>query len=144
MKYVSILLVMLSFGFRPTDMSMSVLTIKFTGIRNTEGVFRLGFYVDQESFSKGEPLFEKVVPKSNISNGMLQVSFDDIKPSSYGIAVLDDENGDNKIDYGLIFPKEGFGFSDYYHTSLYLPKYDDFDFQLNEQEKTVTVKLRYL
>lgn len=64
-------------------------------------------------------------------------------PGTYGVALLDDEDSDTKMDYGLVMPKEGFGFSDYYHTGWSSPKFDDFKFELNGN-KSIKIQIRYL
>jgi uncharacterized protein (DUF2141 family) len=48
------------------------------------------------------------------------------------------------MDYGLVLPKEGFAFSDFYLSGLKRPKFEDFDFVLKQEQKTVEMKLRYL
>lgn len=121
----------------------NTLTIEFENIKFEEGVLLLGFYKDAESFRKRKPSFERIIPKSELKNGKIRVSFDDLTPNTYGIAVLDDANNNNKVDFGLVFPLEGFGFSDYYHSSFLPPKFEDFDFPFPE-DNFVKVKMRYL
>ena len=86
----------------------------------------------------------KIEPKVKMINGNLTISYADLKPGNYGIAILDDENSNQKMDYGWVLPKEGFGFSDYYHTGMSHPKFESFDFVLKNEDKTVQIKLRYL
>jgi len=57
---------------------------------------------------------------------------------------LDDEDFDREMAYGLFLPKEGFAFSDYYHTGMSKPGFEDFDFTLGKENKTVIMKIRYL
>jgi len=85
----------------------------------------------------------KTVSKSQASGGKLTVSYD-LKPGTYGIAILDDENSNGKMDYGMVLPKEGFGFSDYYHTGMSSPTFDKFDFTLKNENRSVQIKVRYL
>ena len=42
----------------------------------------------------------------------------------------------------MLVPKEGYGFSDYYHTSWSRPVFSDFKFQLSSN-KSVTMKVKY-
>jgi uncharacterized protein (DUF2141 family) len=124
--------------------SAQTLTIHVAGIRNAEGSIRLGFYSTSESFDKEQALFIRTVPKTTMSKGQLTITYTDLKPGTYGIAVLDDENSNQKMDYGLILPKEGFGFSDYYHSGMTRPKFSQFDFVLGKDSKSVTIVLRYM
>jgi uncharacterized protein (DUF2141 family) len=50
------------------------------------------------------------------------------------------------MEYNFIgIPKEGFGFSDYYHSGLTKPKFDAFKFTLEkEKKKKITIKVRYM
>ena len=79
----------------------------------------------------------------SMNGGALIVSYA-VKPGTYGIAILDDENNNQKMDYGLLLPKEGFGFSDYYHTGMSQPDFRKFSFVMGNASKTVFIKLRYL
>ncbi|MBL7911729.1 MAG: DUF2141 domain-containing protein [Bacteroidia bacterium] len=120
------------------------LKINVSGIRNGSGTIRLAFYTTSESFEKEKPFLIKIEPKTGMDNGVLKINYTDIKVGIYGIAILDDENSNQKMDYGWVLPKEGFGFSDYYHTGMTRPKFESFDFVLKNEIKTVSIKLRYL
>ena len=121
------------------------LNIQVSGIRNSSGNIRLAFYSNSQSFDDEKPLFIRTVPKKDIAKNNMKISYSDLKPGVYGIAVLDDENVNEKMDYGWVLPKEGFGFSDYYHKGMTRPKFDSFDFVLtNNDLKTVEIKIRYL
>lgn len=120
------------------------LVVNISGFRSNDGTVRLQFFDTKEHFDQKKPLLTKTVSKSSIINGELRFSCTDLKPGTYGVAVLDDENSNAKMDYGLLFPNEGFGFSDYYHTGMSKPKFESFRFILGPDPKTVTVKLRYL
>ena len=50
------------------------------------------------------------------------------------------------MEYNFLgMPKEGFGFSDYYHTGLSKPSFDKFNFVLARgQSKYVKIKVRYI
>ncbi len=121
-----------------------ILKVNISGIRNSSGTIRVCFYNTSESFDKEKPMIIKIEPKTKVANGGLSISYTSLKPGVYGIAILDDENSNQKMDYGLILPKEGFGFSDYYHTGMSHPKFESFDFVLKNEDKTVQIKLRYL
>jgi uncharacterized protein (DUF2141 family) len=120
------------------------LVIRVSGFRNQQGNVQLQFFDTAEHFNQLKPLLTKTVPKSAIVNGELSFTCTGLKPGIYGVAALDDENSNTKMDYGLLMPKEGFGFSDYYHTSLMRPGFKKFKFLLGSEPKTVMVKLRYL
>ena len=121
-----------------------ILTVHVSGIRNSSGTIRVCFYNTSESFDQEKPMLIKIEQKTKMANGVLTFSYSGLKTGVYGIAILDDENSNQKMDYGLILPKEGFGFSDYYHTGMSHPKFESFDFVLKNETKSVEIKLRYL
>ena len=130
--------------FSSGSLFCQTLHIQVTGIRNASGNIRLAFYSDSKSFDDEKPLFIRTVPKKEIVKESMKISYSDLKPGVYGIAILDDENANEKMDYGWVLPKEGFGFSDYYHTGMTRPHFDKFDFVLKNEIKTVEIKVRYM
>ncbi|HOZ87886.1 MAG TPA: DUF2141 domain-containing protein [Bacteroidia bacterium] len=120
------------------------LHINMVGVRSASGNIRLAFYNTSQGFDDEKPLFIKTVSKTSLVKNGMKITYTDLKPGIYGIAVLDDENKNEKMDYGLLLPEEGFGFSDYFHTGMRRPKFDQFDFVLMPEGKTVEIKLRYL
>ena len=115
-------------------------------IRSASGSMVLGIYKDQSSFEKESPAYNKVFSKpGQVSGGTMKVSFS-LPPGEYGISLLDDENGDGKMEYTWYgMPDEGFGFADYYHTGWSKPKFDSFRVSVKAGEtRAVQIKVRYL
>jgi uncharacterized protein (DUF2141 family) len=50
------------------------------------------------------------------------------------------------MEYNFLgIPKEGFGFSDYYHKGIKKPKFDSYKFSINkDQTKRITIRIRYM
>jgi uncharacterized protein (DUF2141 family) len=119
--------------------------ITITGIRNTEGQMAIGVFRDNESFKKELAYLELQFVKKEISDGEMKIGFD-LPPGTYGIAMVDDENSDCLMEYNFLgIPLEGFGFSDYYHSGLKLPKFDAFKFLLEKgQKKNISIRVRYI
>ena len=119
--------------------------VTITGIRNSEGQIGIGVFRDNESFRKEQAYLELEFVKKEISNGEMKIRFT-LPPGTYGIALLDDENSDDLMEYNFLgMPKEGFGFSDYYHTGLTMPKFDAFKFDVVEgQKKSINIRIRYI
>ena len=125
------------------DNTAPSLTLHFSELRNNKGQLQIQFYANKKDFEKEKPLFTRIVAKAGAKQGKLSVTYNDIAPGTYGIAILDDENSNKKMDYGFMLPEEGFGFSDYYHTGFTHPDFEKFKFQFQEN-KTVQIKVRYL
>ena len=80
-----------------------------------------------------------------MKNGTLKVKLD-LEFGEYGLSLLDDENNNTKMDYNFIgLPKEGFGFSNYYHTGFTKPHFNTFKFKhLKNNLAKVVIKVRYM
>lgn len=119
-------------------------TIRFENIRYPDGFIFVGIYENQESWDERLPSREINFEKWTMVNGSLTGTISDLQPGKkYGLAVLDDANGNNVVDMGFIFPLEGFGFSNFQVKGFRLPRFDDFAF-INPASDTVVVKMRYL
>ena len=119
--------------------------VTVTGIRNTNGQLVIGVFKDNESFQEEKSILEKRYSKTGILNGEMKVQFN-LEEGIYGISLLDDENSNGKMEYNFLgIPKEGFGFSDYYHTGLTKPKFDAFRFSIKKAEtKNISIRIRYM
>jgi len=121
----------------------NVVNINITQIRSNSGVIKVQVFTDESSFKKSKPIKNIAVSKEHVNKGSLSTKIQ-LPNGTYGIAILDDENNNGKMDYGLMMPKEGFGFSNYYLSGMKRPAFDDFKFSLNNTNVTVAVKTRYL
>lgn len=118
------------------------ITILVTHIRNHKGVFRFKFFDDATPFPHNTGIRKVVVSKTLVTGDSLLVKYDGFASKNMGIALLDDENSNRKLDFGWFFPKEGHAFSNYYHTSFKKPLYKDFRFLLTGDKKVV-MKMKY-
>lgn len=116
-----------------------------THIRSSKGSIQIGLFKDAKSFKDEKPYKIVNYPKTNFQKGTVSLKLD-MPPGVHGISLIDDENNNKELDYNMIrMPKEGFGFSDYYHTGFTKPTFDDFKFTLSDGEtKKVVVKMRYM
>jgi len=118
------------------------ITITVTHIRNHNGVIRFKFFDDSTPFPHDTGFRKVVVKKSDIIGSSFTATYDGFISRYMGIALLDDENDNWKLDFGWFLPKEGHAFSDYYHTALRKPLYKDFRFLLTGDKKVV-MKMKY-
>ena len=118
------------------------ITITVTHIRNNEGAIRFKFYDDSTPFQDKMGFLKVVVPKTEMTGDSLRVTYHGFKSQNMAIALLDDENNDNELEFGWFFPKEGYAFSDYYHSALRKPVYKDFNFFLTG-DRYVVMKMKY-
>ena len=128
------------------EASTSTLVVDIEGLRNTEGSVHVGFYDSEAQWMTEKSNFQRHGSKRATSaDGKLRLTLDDVPAGHYAVAIVDDENDNGHIDWGILLPKEGFGFSNYYHRGLFRPEFDDFDFDLPPgQTVTVTIRVKYL
>ena len=122
-----------------------LISVSIKDIKTPNGQILMGIYKDDISFDKELPYKKVQAFKTKISNGTLLVEVK-LEPGKYGISLMDDENFNGKMDYNFIgIPKEGFGFSNYYHSGLTKPKLKLFLFEVIENKNTkVEVKMKYM
>ncbi len=125
-----------------TDQTFDI-QVKFSNVRNTNGRIQLQIYRSQEAFAGEKPWKVIQVPKDSWKDKGFSYKVTGIPAGTYGIAILDDENSNKEMDYSFLVPKEGFGFSNYYHTAWSKPKFENFKFTLNE-DISVNIKVRYV
>lgn len=141
-----ILFVLVFFGTSSMSSSSSgtfSVSVTVKKLRNAKGSVQIQVYKDQTSFADEKPWKTYSFSKKSVSGGQLSFKITDLPKGTYGFALLDDENNNKEMDYGLLMPKEGFGFSDYYHTSWSRPVFNDFKFDLSADKK-VYMTVRYV
>ena len=140
--FLKILLLLLLPARSGNSQTVEVIII---GIRSEKGQIVIGVFKDDESFQKEESFMEKRFVKSGISKREMRVQFS-LETGIYGLSLLDDENSNGKMEYNFLgIPKEGFGFSDYYHKGIKKPKFDSYKFSINkDQTKRITIRIRYM
>lgn len=128
-----------------TSLMSQNVEITISNIRAEKGQILLAVFKNQTEFNTEKPSFNYIFDKENQKNGELKANIQ-LAEGTWGISILDDENLNCKMDYNLIRkPKEGFGFSDYYHTGFSKPKFDDFKFTVEKNtKKKIYIKIRYL
>ena len=134
----------ITINIKKTSVPIAI-SVTIKDIKTSNGQILMGIYKDDVSFDK-EIAYKKVQAfKTKISNGTLVVEVK-LEPGKYGISLMDDENFNGKMDYNFIgIPKEGFGFSNYYHSGLTKPKLKSFLFEVIENKNTkVEVKMKYM
>jgi len=119
--------------------------VTITGLRNAKGNIVIGVFKDEATFQKETAFVSKSFIKKEIVGGKMKVTIS-LEPGVWGLSLLDDENTSGLMEYNFLgIPKEGFGFSDYYHSGLTKPKFKDFKFSVEKgQKKQILIKIRYI
>lgn len=122
----------------------SKLTVVVNGIRHQKGQICMRVYASE----KGFPLSDT----SEIQSGCTRITgksvtkhFYGLKRGTYAVAVVDDQNGNQKLDSDFFgIPKEGFGISNNPTVSIQTgtPKFSKSSFVFNKKT-TINITLKY-
>lgn len=119
-------------------------SITITNLRSSEGVVRACMTTQPDVFPrcrKDAASHRTVVPAGK----EVHLTFENVKPGRYAIALLHDENDNGKADRALgMMPKEGFGFSRDAPVRMGPPKFDEAAFDYTGDAKVLTIRMRYM
>jgi len=123
----------------------SDVTVVATGLRNTHGVVRACMTGEVAQF----PSCKNPATSYNTvgdAAGSVTLTFKDVKPGRYAIAILHDENGNGKADRAaMMIPKEGFGFSRDAKVRFGPPKFGEAAFEVGAgASQKLTIRMRYM
>jgi uncharacterized protein (DUF2141 family) len=118
--------------------------VDVTELRNAKGVVRACMTHDPGSFPRCRGVdgaYGETVPAAQ----RLTFTFRDVKPGTYAIALLHDENNNGKADRVLgMMPKEGFGFSRDAKVSMGPPKFGSAAFDVDGKPVRQSIRMRYM
>ncbi len=120
------------------------LIVEIHSLRNDAGNVRLTLFRSADGFpSDISKAFRKATGKAE--GKKCTIVFDDLPPGDYAIALLHDENNNNKMDTNVFgLPKEGYGASNDAKITFGPPKYEDARFAVTDEAKTIRIKMRYM
>lgn len=72
------------------------------------------------------------------------ITIDNVKPGTYAIALIHDENANGKMDLRLFLPREGFGFSRNPKIGMGPPKFKSAQFTVGADNAKYAVKMKYI
>lgn len=137
---ILITVILLSLFFKAYSIDLS---LEITGIRNSKGYIRIAVFTDENQFRKEQPQKSFVFYKTQLIDDKMDISIRDLSPGIYGIAVLDDENNNGKLDYRFFIPGEGIGFS-CYELKLRKPDFSEFSFELKDGlPRRLMIQIKY-
>lgn len=121
----------------------SRLTVEIYGLKNQKGSLRLTLFANEQGFpnrSDRAVAYRCVEAKT----ASVSVTFDQLPPGRYAVAVIHDANNDGKLNTGFLgIPKEGFGFSRNPRIGIGAPSFHDTAISV-AGESTIQIRLNYL
>jgi uncharacterized protein (DUF2141 family) len=119
-----------------------VLTISIDGLRNQKGQILVCLTANQKAFpdcSKDTSSVRMAVPANEAGEFTVSVP----RSGTFAIAVVHDENSNNKMDKAIFLPKEGFGFSRNPTITTGPPRFSSASFAVNGAQSQ-SIKMRYM
>jgi len=120
-----------------------ILSVEISGIKTDKGVIQLSVYRDKETFTDEIPFQVYNFPKAGMVDGKITVSIPELKPGTYGIALIDDKNENGKMEYRFFIPIEGFGFSNYHFKGSRKPDFESFAFPFSDADILIHINVQY-
>jgi uncharacterized protein (DUF2141 family) len=129
-----------------TNVSYSeVVNCQINGIKSKTGNILVGIFNSPKGFEKRIAIKKIELSKQEVKNGVLLFSVN-LPPGEYGFSILDDNNKSGEMEYNFFgIPKEGFGFSNYFHSGILSPRFEAFKFLLKKgKSKLIKIKMKYM
>ncbi len=126
-----------------TKTATSTITVTVTGLRSDKGVIRACLTSSADKFPKCNDAHSVTLVEPAAAT--VTMTFTNVAPGRYAIALLHDENNNNKADRALLMmPKEGFGFSRDAKVRFGPPKFKAAAFDVTSGAVHQTIKMRYM
>jgi len=139
MKKILFLLISLSL-FAKDGFNLSV---NVDGLRNNNGEVIFSLYNKDGSLPDENLKNYFKQKKGAITNNGSSVTFYNLAKGDYAVFMIDDENGNGKIDKGFLLPLEGVGLSNFDTINLlHKPNFKKASFVL-DKDKYITIKPIY-
>lgn len=145
-KFLILFIWLLVAGLRPTaaQKPLDGLTISITNLRSNNGFVLISLYKDGSGYpDNATQAFRN--EKVAIYNNKAVIIFPDLPSGSYGIAILHDENNDQKMNKNALgLPKEGYGFSNNVMGAFGPPSWKRASFRYQAGDtRNLSIKTRY-
>jgi uncharacterized protein (DUF2141 family) len=117
--------------------------IVITGLRSEKGNVLVCLSTDPKYFPDcGKDAKARKMKVSAARAGNIQI--EGVKPGTYAVALIHDENANGKMDMRLFLPREGFGFSRNPKIRMGPPKFESSQFVVGEEDAHYAVKMNYI
>lgn len=127
---------------RPAPPPAAALTVNVKGLRNDKGRLAVALFDSAAAFPRQEGAFRGQLVR--IAGGRAAVTFGNLRPGLYAVAVLHDENENEKMDFNFLgMPLEGYGFSNDAAALFGPPSFASAAFRLLPRPSRVSISARY-
>lgn len=122
----------------------ATVSVSVSGFKGVEGIALIALYDDAQSWLK-VPKAVQVV-RAKITGEAMTVDFKEVKPGTYAVSVIHDENKNNELDMRWLpypKPKEGLGVSNDPEPKAGPPKWESAKFGVTGGVVKVKATVRY-
>jgi uncharacterized protein (DUF2141 family) len=121
----------------------STLEVAVSGLRSTKGVVLACLTANPKFFPDcgKDPAARKLRIAAGSATTM---AFDNLTPGTYALALIHDENSNDKMDLAAFLPKEGFAFSRNPVIMFGAPKFSAAKFTISDGVSRQSVKMKYM
>jgi uncharacterized protein (DUF2141 family) len=141
MKSIPLLILLTVLGLQGLTQSYR-LTVEITDMKVIEkSMARIAVYNSGETYFDSEQMFMSA--EFEVKDSVGSHTFEDVPEGTYAITIYHDEDNDGEMDrkwYGP--PKEGYAFSNNYHSAFKPASFEDAAFEVSDDTK-ISVKMRY-
>lgn len=118
------------------------LTVRVHGLSNDRGRVAVAVFASADAFPDQKRALTGQLAK--IEKGRAAVRFTGLRPGTYAVAVLHDENQNSKMDFNFLgMPLEGYGFSNDASAPFGPPSFKAAAFVLRPRDSFIPVRTRY-
>ena len=121
---------------------ISSVTVEVAGLRSHRGMVRLCLTADPARFPNC--IGDANAVTRSVPAGSGPIAIGGLAPGQYAVAVIHDENGNDRLDTFLGIPREGFGFSRNPAIGFGPPPFTAARFPLASDAARQQVRMRYL
>jgi uncharacterized protein (DUF2141 family) len=116
--------------------------VSVTNLRNTKGQLMVCLTKNPKAFP--DCTKDATALKKLVSASAGNVTFNNVAPGTYAVAIVHDENKNDKMDLRVFIPREGFGFSRNPKIGMGPPKFKSASFVVGESNVNQSVKMKYM
>jgi uncharacterized protein (DUF2141 family) len=120
-------------------------TVKIAGFKGVEGLALVTLYDSEQSWLKVPKAIQVV--RAKITGAAMTLEFKDVKPGTYAVSVIHDENKNNELDMRWLpwpKPKEGVGVSNDPDNKAGPPKWEAAKFVVGPEGVIVKATVKYI
>ncbi|HEX2733963.1 MAG TPA: DUF2141 domain-containing protein [Polyangiaceae bacterium] len=129
-------------GHAAADAERATLTVNVSELRNSKGNVAVALFDSPSAFPDQQRALVGKLAK--IDGRTASLKFVGLKPGTYAVAVLHDENRNDKMDFNLLgMPLEGYGFSNDAQVMFAPPSFDEAAFRLLPRASQISIPMHY-